>query len=382
MIYAGTAAYPYGKVFMSSPRAMWAILADRRGLAATLPLSWPLFAAAVVCLFRRDTSSRQAALCLGTALVIIVSCCSTAWAFVGNCMIGRFLLPAVPLLAPFLALALDRAGKAGRLWVFFLAAIAILLFAFASFTFTKNGITVSPEPMRRLSRLQALWSPLPAFYRTGNAASRTWGSLFVGISMALSALAMLPPQKRPVLRTAAFSGLLLAAFFTGRAASRADGPDRSAAFTALCADKGMTTWKILRGGDCTLFEAFADRRQRSRKGAKKTFQWREKNEDGTDNWHFLRGRGIPPTPSPCRMAFKVAGKALGGSAQLQFVSGNVHGAATETGEGSFECIVCGTTEQGGATNLRLRPPPSGLVEIEGFSFVPVPSGIENVLPLK
>lgn len=379
--YEGGGAYDYREVFMSRPLVMWAILADRRGLAATLPLAWPLFVSPVAVALHRGRDARRAALCLAVALVIVVSCCSTIYAFIGNCMVGRFLIPAVPVLFPTLALALDRTDRAGRTWVFFLASLAVLLFAFASFAFTKNGITVSPEPMREASRLQTFWEPLPSYFRGASGVSRSWGTSFAVIGMALSLLACLP-SRRHRLRLFVFAVLLASAFFTGRASSLAQPPRRDAVFEALCADRGLRSWRIVSGRASTLFEAFGGRPGKS-SALPKTIRASRRADASAPAWRPLRGRGIPPTPAPCRIAFRVSGSVDGGSALVRFVSGDKADAPTSLGAGAFDCVVSGTTAPGGATNLELAPLGENCtVSISRFEFVPVPSGIEEVLPLE
>lgn len=378
--YAGGEAYDYGDLFMSEPLVMWAILSDRRGLPATLPLAWPLFAAPVAALFRRGRDARRAALCLAVAAGIVVACCSMSFAFAGNCMIGRFLIPAVPVLLPTLALALDRTDRAGRIWIFFLASLAVLLFAFASFSFTKNGITVSPAPVRDASRFQSLWEPLPSFFGSGNGVSRAWGTAFACIGLALSLLACLPPRGRRI-RPVAFAALLVCAFFAGRATSLADAPSRNSSFDALCVDRGIREWRVVSDPSPTLFDAFRDA-DAPPSGPLRTIRGGGGGELAPQ-WTPLRARGIPPTPAPCRMAFRVEGRVEGGSALLRFVSGDRAGEPVALPEGPFARIVAGETAPGGATNLEVAPRGDGCeVRLSRFEFVPVPPGIEKALPLE
>ena len=396
--FSGGGAYDYGNILLDRPIGMWAMLADRRGLVAVLPAAWALFAAPLRALPRSGADARRAALALATTAGILAACCSVVDAFDGTCLAGRYLFPAVPVLLPFLALSLDRTDRPGRLWILFLLVLPVLYFAFVSFGLSKNSLIASPEPLRRLSRLQPFWQPLPSFFFSGSAASRAAGSLFAGACLALSLLACGPSRRtrRPVLAAV----LLAVAFFAGRAASLADPPSWADSATALAADRGIRSFRLLSGAPETLFDAFRDPADGAAgplfaiagdpvpAGVRRVHRPQDappNDESGRPlRWIPVRGRDVPAAGRPGWIAFRVRGRVEGGAARLAPVSGGRPAGAGETalGDGPFERVFRVRTVPGTGSNLRIAlDGTDGRVFVDEFDFAPCPDGIEAILPL-
>jgi hypothetical protein len=123
---------PVGDVLMSYPCGIWQILVDRFGAGAGLFPIYTLMAAQVIW-WQRDRRHRLLQTGLTTTVIACaVVNCSNTWPFVSfwDCMPGRYLFAAVPLMIPALAVVLSTATQPAVVFCVFLCLTSVAGTAF------------------------------------------------------------------------------------------------------------------------------------------------------------------------------------------------------------------------------------------------------------
>lgn len=216
-MYSGTQAYDYDAFFFSYPKAMWAILADRRSLFTVLPALIWMIVSVPYCLFRDRNSALRAAEAGAVFAATLLTCCSSDVSFGGGgtCIPGRFLLTSVPVLLPTAAIMLSRAKKAARIWFYFLALIPVLFYVFVGSLMRESpsAFIRVPGKLREYIGFQSFWEPLASFKYVTHPESILFTSVFV---IALIALTILLVALRPsATRTLSCSAILVLALACG-----------------------------------------------------------------------------------------------------------------------------------------------------------------------
>ena len=253
-MFRGAPAYKYGEIAGHELLVMWAIFADRRGVSTVVPAVYACLAATVVALFRRNAPARRAAMALAVVAATMYFCCSVQAALEGACLNGRYFYVVLPVLLPFLALALDRAGRPGRLWILFLLAVPVLYFLFVAPFLREADLVYAPSAGRSIMNLTLLWEPFPEFFGAGRAL-RGAGSLFAAALFGLSALACTRRGGR-VFRTAAATVLLAAAAAAGRRVDCAEPPGRLGEMLFLTDCRPFREFRVLGPAPGGYFDAF------------------------------------------------------------------------------------------------------------------------------
>ena len=401
--YGGGGAYDYGNIALRQPAVMWWILADRRGLAAAFPAILPLFAAPWCSMARGGAEARRAVLSALVCLSVLLSCCCTEAALGGACLPGRYLFPAVPALLPFLALALGRTDRGGRLWLLFLLVAPVLYFVFLSFSIVGSSLLRVPTAMRAFPLLQSWWEPM-AYHRTGSAAVHLAGFAFTGSLLLLSLLACIPLRGK--LRAASAAALLAAAFFAGAFVDRNDPPERGTAFEALQSDRRMHAWRLLEGTPADLFAAFREKSPPEHpEWIKPPLAISSEPVENPRAWHRSAApddlpaddaigpglRWAPVRSSPIRtrgrpggVALRVRGRVESGRARLALVRGGTaaNPGGLELPEGPFDVVFRTRTD---AETEWVDPYVAledgrGAVFVDSFEFAPWPKGFDEAFP--
>ena len=233
--FSGTAAYDYSRIAGRDPLTMWGMFSDRRGIVAVFPAIGACLAAAVCTVARGGAPARRAAMALATTAGVVYCCCSIHVALAGTCLNGRYFFPVLPVLLPFLAMAMDRADRGGLVWLLFLALLPVTYFLFVSPGMAGSSLLRAPAPLRMVPNMQSFWEPFPSFYASGTPRVHAVGSLFAASLLAVSFLACL--RGRPRLRAALAAALLVLAFRAGRFVDRHDPPDRTDGFAVFLGDR-------------------------------------------------------------------------------------------------------------------------------------------------
>lgn len=218
-MFAGVASFNMGEIFFARPVAMLGIFADRRGAGGIFPLIWLLFLAPVPFLFRGEGRIRgAAALALALEATTLVACCANSGTLEGACVSARYFLQAIPPLVPFGALWLDRAGRPGRRWWFFLSWMPVLYLFAISPRCSGGGLVFSPGGLWEFDAFRSFWQPLREMFRP-LPAGRAALCLVLPASVAAASFAV--SGRRPSRGAlAAFWLLLAAGAAAGLAATR------------------------------------------------------------------------------------------------------------------------------------------------------------------
>jgi hypothetical protein len=238
-LYSGAQAYDYDKILFGYPLAMWGMFTDRRGLLGLLPaLLWFVVALPFCASLGRRAALRTAESGAVLAAVLLTSCTTPA-ALSGTCIPGRYLLSAVPALLPPAALLLARASRAARIWLYFLAAMPVLFYAYVgAFIGDSPGAFIRvPEKLRGYIGFHAYWEPLTSYLQNVDPASIASASVFVGLLLAFTAL-LLAGKRQP-----RFGGGLAAVVFAtalafGFRADRQENDPGDAQVFLLAKDRG------------------------------------------------------------------------------------------------------------------------------------------------
>ncbi len=159
-MFEGVSSFSLSKIFMSRPMGILSMFVGRRGAGAIFPLIWLVALAPLAAFSQGDRSLRAAAvLALALEAATLVFCCANPGAFAGSCITARYFLQAIPALIPFGARYLDRCGRLGRRWWFFLAVIPVLYLCFISPICSRNGLVHSPFGLWDIDALRSFWMP-------------------------------------------------------------------------------------------------------------------------------------------------------------------------------------------------------------------------------
>ena len=159
-MFAGVSSFRLEEIFFSRPVAMLGMYVDRRGIGPIFPLLWLVALSPVPFLFRaRDGLRAAAALALSLEATTLVACCAQAGAIEGACVSGRYFLQAIPPLVPFGAVWLDRAGRPGRVWWFFLASLPVFYLFVVSPFCSGGGLIHSPYGIWEFDAMRSFWQP-------------------------------------------------------------------------------------------------------------------------------------------------------------------------------------------------------------------------------
>ena len=219
--YSGAQAYEYDKVLLSYPRAMWGMFIDRRGLLGLLPSLLWFVVALPFCIALGRRAALRAMESTAILVAVLLTNCTTTAALVGACIPGRYLLTAVPALLPPAALVLSRCGRPTRVWLYFLASMPVLFFAYVG-----SRITESPEAFFRVSEklrghigFHTYWEPLASCLQSVGPASIAFASAFVALLMLFTALLFMwrrHPRLVGSLATAVLAAALACGFRSDR----------------------------------------------------------------------------------------------------------------------------------------------------------------------
>ena len=211
-MFAGVASFSFREIFFSHPISMLGLFVERRGVGPVFPLAWLLCLAPVPFLSRARPREIRSAAALALALegTTLVACCANQGALVGACVSARYFLQAIPPLVPFGALWLDRAGRPGRAWWFFLALLPVLYLLAVSPSCSAAGLVRSPYGLWEFDAFRTFWMPFRLTFSplgTGQAA------LCLVLPAALVAVSFL--LGRPGARPAVAVALLAAGALAG-----------------------------------------------------------------------------------------------------------------------------------------------------------------------
>lgn len=160
-MFAGISSFRMSQIFFSHPISMLGIYVDRRGACGIYPAIWLVGLAPALFLFRGPPLRRgAAALALALEATTLVACCANSGTLIGSCVSARYFLQAIPPLVPFGALWLDRTGRPGRRWWFFLSWMPVLyLFAISPWC-SGGGLVHSPYGLWEFDAFRSYWQPL------------------------------------------------------------------------------------------------------------------------------------------------------------------------------------------------------------------------------
>jgi len=401
-MFKGTAPYDYSEIAGNDPLAMWAMFADRRGVVSVVPAVSVFLVATVAALFRRDAVARHAAMALAVVAATLWFCCSVPSALGGACLNGRYFYNAIPVLLPFFAMALSRAGRPGRRWMLFLALLPVFYFVFLADSISGSRLIRAPDSMRSFLNFSMFWEPYGAFYdrRHSPVAACVAGSVF---SAALFGLACLACTRRGGRKTriGAASALLAFAFVSGWIANRLAPPKSIGAFDVLMGERHFHDFRLLGGGDAPsdFFAAFrgpssdhraifvlTDDSRRSQEDAyrvqypsnlepndwqNRPLRWGKTRSDFTS---FRRARGF--------VACRATGRVVRGTARLALQIDGVPGASEiSLPEGPFDVVfrVRVYRGNGGGNFLLALEDDVGEAVVEMTEFAPCPKGLPGKL---
>ena len=254
-MFSGTSAYDYGGIAGREPMVMWAMFADRHGMVVMVPAVTAFVVASLVALFRRDAVARRAAMALSVAAATLWFCCCSTAALNGACLKGRYFYPVVPVLLPFFAHALVRAGRAGRLWLLFLSCLPVLSLFFLAPFLSGASLVFAPIAFRGFLNLSLFWEPFPSLLWGSSGAACVLGSVFSGSLFALSLLACTRRGGR-LFRTAAAAVLMVVAFFCGRFVDGDCASKRVGAFEVLMDKRHFRDFRVLGDSPGDYFSSF------------------------------------------------------------------------------------------------------------------------------
>jgi len=253
-MFRGAPAYEYARIAGEEPLVAWALFADRRGVATVVPAVYACLAAAALALFRRDGAARRAAMAWAVVAPTLYFCCSVMGALEGACLNGRYFYVLLPVSLPFLAMALERAGRGGRLWMLFLLSAPVLYFLFLAPFLRETELVYAPSAARSFLNLTLLWEPFPTFFGETGRTLRWAGSLYAAALFALSALAC--GRRGGRWRGVAWAVLAAAAFALGRHVDRAEPPGRLGEMAVLTDRRPFREFRALGAVPGGYFEAF------------------------------------------------------------------------------------------------------------------------------
>lgn len=256
-MFHGTTAYDYGEIAGHAPMVMWAMFSDRNGMAVMVPAVSALVVAAVAAMFRRDAPARRGAMALVVTAATLWFCCCTHAALGGACLKGRYFYPVVPVLLPFFALALARAGRAGRLWLLALSFLPVFSLVFLAPFLSGARLVYAPLAFRGFMNLALFWEPFPSLFRGSSAFGCAAGSIFALSLFALSLLACTRRGGR-VFRISSAAVLLVVAFFCGRAVDLDNAPKRLGSFEVLMGERHFHDFRVLGDAPGDFFAAFRE----------------------------------------------------------------------------------------------------------------------------
>ncbi len=208
-MFSGSSAYNYQSILFQSPIVMWGMFSDSSGLTPIFPsLLWFAPAALTSILFGGKTA-RWAAMAVLTSASILLTCCTTPEALRGECLGGRYLLQAVPILFPVGALAFARSDKTGRLWFCFLGLLPVLYFAFLLWSLSGTEFVRVPSPLWWRTPFDELFQPLCSFIYDKNKILLCASSICtIGLLLTSLVLAIPPARLRGRAPVATFLLLL------------------------------------------------------------------------------------------------------------------------------------------------------------------------------
>ena len=219
--YSGSQAYDYEKVLFSYPLAMWGLFTDRRGLLGLLPALLMFVVALPFCLTMGKKAALRATESTAVLVAVLLTSCTTSAALGGACIPGRYLLTAVPALLPPAALVLGRCRRPARIWLYFLAMMPVLYFAYVGTLLSKSfgPFFRVPEKLRGYIGFHAYWEPLTSYLENVNPASIGYASAFVGLLMVFTAL-LIGGKRKPrltgVLAAIVFAAALACGFISDK----------------------------------------------------------------------------------------------------------------------------------------------------------------------
>lgn len=397
--YSGTSAYNYSRIAGREPLGMLAMFADRRGVAAVFPAVFAGIAAAVCAAFRGGAEGRRAGMSLVTAAGVLYCCCCTSAALSGACLNGRYFFPVVPVLLPFLAVALGRADRPGRVWMIFLALLPVLYFVPVSFFLVKGQLLRAPAPIRTLPLLQSFWEPFAAFFDGSPPRVRAAATVFASAVFAVSLLAC--ARRRPVARTAAAAVLLAVAFAAGRTVDRGDPPLRANDIALLAGKRPWRDFRVVAGTPSGLFEAFrprsedpfssaslllADAPSPNQERVRRTVFVRSLAENDWAGrgrrWCMVRLRSLPIGSNRCVVACRVRGDVVRGSARLAvLIWGRPYMGDIALPAGPFDIVytIRVSPDLQGINALVSLDGDAGEVRVDEFEVAPCLDGLQEAL---
>ena len=257
-MFRGAPPYKYAEIAANDPRVMWAMFADRRGAVALVPGLSAFVVSAFVALFRGGKGVRRAAMALSAVAATLLFCCCVEAALGGECLRGRYLYPAVPVLLPFYAVALGRARRGGRIFLLGLLLLPVLYFAFLTPFLRGTDLLHAPVPMRKFLCLSLLWEPWRLFFRESRLAVRVAGDAFAAAVIGLSVLACVRGGGR--WRRAGWVVLAAVALLSGRAVDRWVPPPRADPFRVFLGKPRFRHFVPLARGDADCFAALRNER--------------------------------------------------------------------------------------------------------------------------
>jgi len=227
-LFSGSQAYDYEKVLLSYPQAMWGMFTDQRGLLGLLPVLLIFVVALPFCLMQGRKAALRATESAAVFFTILLTSCTTSAALSGACIPGRYLLTAIPALLPPAALVLGRCRRPARIWVYFLALMPVLYFAYVGswITGSSDSFFRVPEKLRGYIGFHTYWEPLTSYLQNVNLASIGYASAFVGLLMVFTALLIAghrKPRLTGVLAVLVFTAALSCGFISDQYGSRPTG---------------------------------------------------------------------------------------------------------------------------------------------------------------
>ncbi len=258
VMFEGCSSFALSEILMSRPSGILGIFTFRRGAGPIFPLIWIFALAPVASVTSGDRHLRAAAVvALAVEVATLVFCCANHGAFDGACISARYFLQAIPVLVPFGARFLDKCGRAGRSWWFFMASMPILyLFAISPFC-SGGGLVRSPYGIWDFDIFRSFWMP----FRNSFAPLSTTQA---ATSLVLPAVLMTVPwllAGRAPWRLALSAALLLAGVAGGLASTRFL-PAVNLPSKALGTSHGWHYFRRIAGPEpASYFEAFKSTRQ-------------------------------------------------------------------------------------------------------------------------
>lgn len=251
-MYSGAGAYQVGNILFSYPQAMWAVIAEHRGLLSVMtPLVWYLAAVPYALATERE-HRRHGLEALAVVAVVLATACSNSAALGGHCVPGRYFLTAVPLLLPAAALVLTKSRPPARIWFYFLSCVAILFFAAALVLVKRWFFFILPlDSLRAFVGTHLIWKPLASLKEANDPSAFAQTTVFVLLLIALSLVTMIRFIHGKILVVATVV-LLGGAFVTGARVNATENPSSGGTLWRM-----TSYWKSFRkeGGDgANLFE--------------------------------------------------------------------------------------------------------------------------------